>query len=197
MAESDPLAPLLEVLRGFKSWLEGCHVNGVIIGGIAASILGRPRATRDVDALILLDDDNWESFVKSGAEYGFTPRLSDCIDFARKSRVLLLKHGLTGTEVDISIGQLEFEQEVVSECVWIDIEGVQIPVATPENLIIMKALAGRSRDIADIESLAASCPTLDEKRIYSWLSEIGRIMDMPELVDETRTILAKARKGRR
>lgn len=36
--------------------------------GFAASRLGRPRVSGDVDALVLVDDEAWKGFVALGAE---------------------------------------------------------------------------------------------------------------------------------
>lgn len=46
------LAPLLSVLHDLVSWFHNFNVQGLVIGGVAASLLGRPRITHDVDALI-------------------------------------------------------------------------------------------------------------------------------------------------
>jgi hypothetical protein len=45
----------------------------MIIGALAVAFLGRPRATRDVDALIFLAEDRWSSFLKKGEEFSFQP----------------------------------------------------------------------------------------------------------------------------
>lgn len=50
MPEPRDLTPLLAVLRDLVAWLEYGKVPGVVIGGLAASLLGRPRLTRDVEA---------------------------------------------------------------------------------------------------------------------------------------------------
>lgn len=56
MAESDTLAPLINALRDLMNWFETEHISGMVIGGVAASLLGRPRITRDVDILIQLEE---------------------------------------------------------------------------------------------------------------------------------------------
>ena len=38
----------------------------------------------------------------------------------------------------------------------IDVEGVQVPVASPEDLIVMKILAGRAKDLEDVRTLLAA-----------------------------------------
>ncbi|MBK6599137.1 MAG: hypothetical protein IPG25_15175 [Proteobacteria bacterium] len=47
-------ASLQAALADLAAWLDGAQIPATIIGGIAASILGRPRLTRDIDALALL-----------------------------------------------------------------------------------------------------------------------------------------------
>lgn len=49
----------LKALTDLNEWLADAHVSGMVIGGVAASILGRPRATRDIDALVILSEDQW------------------------------------------------------------------------------------------------------------------------------------------
>lgn len=46
-----PLVSLKSPLKDLLSWLKAAKAKGVIVGGVAASLLGRPRFTRDVDAL--------------------------------------------------------------------------------------------------------------------------------------------------
>jgi predicted nucleotidyltransferase len=42
---------------------------------------------------------------------------------------------------------------------------IRLRLPTPEALIIMKAVAHRPKDLADIQAIATSHPTLDQKRI--------------------------------
>ena len=48
------ITPFLAPLIALQRLLEHFDNQGVIIGGIAASLLGEPRFTADVDAVILL-----------------------------------------------------------------------------------------------------------------------------------------------
>ncbi|HET7433416.1 MAG TPA: hypothetical protein VFN10_01750 [Thermoanaerobaculia bacterium] len=57
--------------------------------GVAASLLGKPRLTKDIDVVVL--DSEAESLIESGAPYGFSPRIADTVDFARNTRMLLLR----------------------------------------------------------------------------------------------------------
>ena len=110
MSETKVLAPLLAVLVDLIAWLKASEVAGVVIGGLAASLLGRPRMTRDVDVLVVVDEGRWAGFLATGAQYGFVPRQSDILAFARQSRVLLVHHEPSGLDADVVFGSLPFER---------------------------------------------------------------------------------------
>ena len=86
----DPPAPLVRALGAVLEWLESAAVPGAIVGGVAASVLGRPRLTQDIDVLVILDRQYWAAFLATGQDLGFVPRIDDALDFAESSRVLLV-----------------------------------------------------------------------------------------------------------
>lgn len=190
MSSTDPLAPLLATLSDLTRWLDAAAAPAAIIGGIAASFLGRPRATRDVDALVLLDQSQWAQFLAAGAGFGFRARIADALAFATQSRVLLVRHEPSKIDADITFGALAFEQETIERATRVDIAGVSVPLATPEDLIVMKAVAHRARDIADIESLLDAHPTLDYERIRRWVREFSTVLQSPPLLDDLERLLA-------
>jgi predicted nucleotidyltransferase len=179
------------VLRDFTNWLKSEKIPGIIIGGIAASILGRPRVTRDIDGLIIIDEDHLDKIINNGSEFGFIPRVKDVLAFAQKNRVLLLKHKTTKIDIDISLGALPFEHESIERAIQVDIGGFSLPLPTPEDLIIMKAVAYRPRDLADIESILDANQDLDIQRIRNWVSEFSSVLEMPEILDDLEKILSR------
>ena len=54
MTQSQDLTPLLAPLAAVQRLLAHFDNQGIIIGGVAASLLGKPRLTADVDAVLLL-----------------------------------------------------------------------------------------------------------------------------------------------
>ncbi len=188
------LDPLLSALRDLVAWLEARQVPGLIIGGVAVSLLARPRVTRDVDAMVLLDDARWEEFLNSGTRFGFHPRMENSLGFARKKRVLLLRHKPSGVDVDLVFGSLSFEKEAVARSRRVVVGGVALPLPSPEDLIIMKAIAPRARDQGDIEALLDAQPKLDLRRIRRWVRELSRAMDKPDVARELERILTRRRR---
>jgi hypothetical protein len=196
-----PLAPLLAALRDLMSWFEKSKAPGIVIGGVAASVLGRPRFTRDVDALVLLEPEQWKNFLESGEEAGFAARRPDALRFAARTRVLLVRHQTSAIDVDISFGALPFEEECLLRGKWKKVGGIQVKLPSPEDLIIMKAVAHRPRDLQDIEAILGTHPKLKVERVRRWVSEFAAVLEMPELLEDLdkllrRNIQGSARKRR-
>jgi hypothetical protein len=182
-----PVGPLPDLVQ----WWQSQHARGLIIGGLAVALLGRPRVTRDVDALVLLEEEHWPAFFDAAPTFGFAPRLADALAFAREARVLLLRHQPTGIDVDIALGRLPFEEEAVERATAVQVAGVSVPLPTPEDLVIMKAVAHRERDLLDIEGLLAAHPKLDVRRVRRWVRIFADALEMPELYDDLQLRLAR------
>jgi hypothetical protein len=197
MPETKVLAPLLAVLADLIAWLKASEVAGVVIGGLAASLLGRPRMTRDVDVLVVVDEGRWAGFLATGAKYGFAPRQSDILAFAQQSSVLLVHHEPSGLDADVVFGSLPFERETVARSVWVEVSGVLVPLPRPEDLIVLKAVAHRPQDLADIEAILAAQPRLNLRRVRRWVREFSEALSMPEILRDLETLLSQSRKRRK
>jgi len=189
MSESQLPQSLLRVLASLTEWFKDQDVSYAIIGGAAIGFLAQPRATQDIDAVIWLDLTETAGFIESGARFGFFPRISDPIEFAFKSRVLLLQHIQTKIDVDISLGALPFEQEMIERAIEFTTPELRVQVATPEDLIITKAVAHRKRDLLDIDNLVSVYPNLDLARIRYWVGEFAAVLESPELVSDMEDLL--------
>jgi hypothetical protein len=54
---------LQSALADLSNWLDAARNPAIVIGGVAASFLGRPRFTRDIDALAILPESDWRRAV--------------------------------------------------------------------------------------------------------------------------------------
>lgn len=164
---------------------------GPAASGVAASLLGRPRLTRDVDALVLMDQGQWADFMTMGTEHGFIPRRADALAFAQETQVLLVRHQPSGIDADIVFGSLPFEKEAVAQATWVDLGGIQVPLPLPEDLIVMKAVAHRPQDLADIEAILAAHPKLNRRRVRRWVREFAAALEMPEILNDLEALFSK------
>ncbi len=172
---------LLAPLQALQNLLSQFNDQGVIIGGIAASLLGTPRFTVDLDAVFLLSITDIPRLLQAAAAQGIEPRIPDVEAFGRKNRVVLLRHLGSGIDIDISLGILPFEIEMVERSRMVEAGSISLRLPSPEDLIILKAVAHRPKDLADIHAIAANHPDLDKRRIRDWVEQFGEALDLPDL----------------
>ncbi|RLT39340.1 MAG: hypothetical protein DWI57_10455 [Chloroflexi bacterium] len=189
MGTPETLEPLLDPVTAVQRLIDQFDQRGVIIGGVAVSLLGQPRLTADADAMLLLSFDELPQLLDLAQAQGLTPRISDVIPFARQSRVVLLKHEASGINVDISLGLLPFEVEAVERSREYQAGALRLRLPTPEDLIILKAVAHRPKDMLDIASIIAVQSNLDQKRIAFWVQQFADLLEMPELWDDIEKLL--------
>ncbi len=149
---------------------------------MAASILGRPRATRDIDALASVQDDTWPDLLESARKHGIVPRIEAPLEFARRTRVLLLRHIESAIDIDMILGKLPYELEAISRADTHDLGGVHVKLPQVEDLLIMKAIAQRPQDLRDIEGLLDVHPGTNLDRVHQWVQEFSTAMAMPDLL---------------
>jgi hypothetical protein len=95
--------------------------------------------------------------------------------------VLLLRHQASGTNIDISLGVLPFETEMVAHGQILQIGNLHLCLPTPEDLIILKAVAHRAQDLTDIQAIAVRHPDLDKERVQFWVEQFGEALEIPDL----------------
>jgi len=186
------LQPYREPLESLQNLIARFNHKGVVIGGIAVGVLGKARFTEDLDAMFLLSTQNIPHFLEEAKQEGIEPRVENAVEFAKKKRVLLLRHTITETDIDISMGIMPLEEEIVERSSVHDFDDtLQVRLPTPEDLIIMKAIAHRPKDMEDIRTLAAKYPNLDIPRIERWVKDYAELLYAPDLWEEIRKILER------
>ncbi len=186
---SYPLEHFSSPIQALQTLLENINHQGVVIGGVAASLLGTPRFTADIDVVVLLGFEELPNLLHEAEKQGIITRIPNAVDFAQRSRVLLLRHINSGIDIDLSLGVLPFEIEMVERSNLVMIGDIKIQLPTPEDLIIMKSIARRPKDLIDIQAISASNPDLDQSRIRYWIEQFGEALDMPNLWEEISVLL--------
>ncbi len=183
------IEPFRATIEAIQRLLVKFDNRGVIIGGIAVGFLGRPRLTEDVDAMFLLSMQDIPKFMEAAKNENIEPRIQNADEFARKNRVLLLQHTPTETNIDISLGIMPFEEEMVKRGIVQSTTMLSVRLPSPEDLIIMKAVAHRPKDLEDIRTIVDKNPKLDIPRIQGWVKQFAEVLEMPSLWDDIEGIL--------
>lgn len=196
---SNDLSSLAPAIRALCNLLKSSRTPGIIIGGVAASLQGQARATEDVDALVRLDERLLDRFLERAKQQGLRPRIPDAVSFAKQSAILLLEHEATRVGVDLTISRLSFESEAIDRAQSVAAGGLEFSVATPEDLIVMKAVAHRPQDLLDIHAIVRANPQLDVPRVRTQVRQFAKALDMPKIWTDLAVILKPLtkRKARR
>ncbi len=152
MAVNDALHRTLNDLADF---LDGQGVRFAVIGGIAAGARGEPRFTADVVSVVGADLDRALALVNVLEGSPFRPLFPDVAEVVRTAFILPVRHRETQIKVDLAIGLTGFERQLLDRATQITLTDRVLPVATAEDLILLKVLAGRPRDMEDIAGIVA------------------------------------------
>lgn len=109
------------------------------------------------------------------------------------NRVLLLWAG-NRVAIDVALAGSPFEKEALERATeWIVESGKGVVTCSAEDLILYKLVAGRSRDLADIEGIARrQRERLDVDRIRRYAALFAELKEEPELAQPFEEALAKA-----
>ncbi len=105
-------------------------------------------------------------------------------------------HAPSEIPIDILLGLLPFEEELVDRAAETAVGSLHIRLPSPEDLNILKAVAHRPNDLEDIRTIGQKQAGLDRPRIERWLREFGDLMGLPGLWEAVRPLLDAARSVR-
>lgn len=171
---------------GFASAVAACVAalgklgsRHAIIGGVAAISYGVARGTADVDACIPGAAIDTDSLLATFEQGGFERRLPDAAAFARKAHVLLLRHRASQVPIDLTLAWLPFELAMLASVEHRNFAGIAIPVPSATDLVIMKLVAHRPKDLGDVESIVRLHP-VDFVRARLVLEEFCAVLEDEE-----------------
>lgn len=184
-------ARLWPTLADAVAMLESRGLPTALIGGLAVSLRGQPRMTVDVDLVIAADVDDALRLVRDLSATPFMPLFDGVEEVVSSAFILPLRHRTTGIRVDLAIGMSGFEREAIGRATPITVGAGSVPVVCVEDLLVMKALAGRPQDEADTRGLVdLHRDEIDWDRCLATAAALGSAVD----VDLT-TRLEAARKS--
>lgn len=159
--------------------LESRGIACALIGGLAVSLRGQPRMTLDVDLVIHAEIADALGLVGDLSQTAFMPLFPGVEDVVKKAFILPLRHRTTGIRVDLAIGMSGFERHAIERATRMTVGVSAIPVVTVEDLLVMKALAGRPQDDEDIHGIVAlHGESIDWKGCLETAVKLGHAIDV-------------------
>lgn len=148
------MSALGEVLLDLRGILAAQGLAWYVFGAQALVAHGVVRATQDVDVTVRVDRDALDALVTALSDGGFRHRYPEiAAELARDSAIVPLLHVRTGFDVDLVIAGAGLEALAVDRATIVVLDGVPVPVVSPTDLVVMKILAGRPKDLEDVRGI--------------------------------------------
>jgi hypothetical protein len=187
-------SPVAELLADLSAGLETLDIPWYLFGARAAIVHGVARLTADVDVTVRLPEEmSTAALVELLQRHGFQPRVR-APDFFERTRVVPFVHGPTALPVDVVLAGPGLEDRFFTRAGTRLIEDVRVAVASAEDVIVMKVLAGRPKDLEDVVAIAAAQPdTLDVRYIRNTLRVVEEALSQSDLLPAFEQALQRSR----
>ncbi len=169
-------------LRQIAEIMDDMGLQWALIGGQAVNAWAEPRFTHDIDITVAADvesvarlrqhllDQGWAIEHELGADLPSGP------DFLRFTR------GDDDPPLDVQVAKTAFQTQLLARAIRVD-DGA-IPVATPEDLVVLKLIAWRDKDEVDLQALSR-LSTIDWGYVERWARESLVAMNLPSAPADT------------
>ena len=165
----------------------------IVIGGIAAGILGEPRFTADVDIDILLNKGQIGEFLNKARKAGFKFDAKTCKKRIKESGTLQVNCG--DFHIDFIIASTAFEKEAFERKQELSLYGIKAFFPTSEDLILLKVIPGRFQDLSDIEKIIMrQKEKLDLKYLKNWAEQLSDEAQDARIINEVQKFLGQRSK---
>jgi hypothetical protein len=190
-------SPVAELLAELQRVFAALGLRWFLFGAQAAILYGVARLSADVDITVDLGDKSSRDVVDALAAAGFDLRVADVAGFVDATRVLPFVHRASRIPVDVVLAGPGLEDQFFAGMQERVVGEARVPVVSAEDLVAMKVLAGRPRDVGDVEAiLRVHSDDLDLHRIRTTLGLLEGALDRRDLLSELDRMLALARRAR-
>jgi hypothetical protein len=172
------MTDLSEALAGAVAVLEGMGIPYAVMGGIAVRAHGLPRATYDVDIIAAIPRDRLPEFFAALTDRDYTipePYQRGWVDEVAgmplvKGRVYLQDRGV---DIDLFLAETDFQKRVLERRQKAVTSEGAVWIVSVEDVLLLKLLANRLRDRADVLDVLLAQGQLDEGYLQEWAAKLG------------------------
>lgn len=173
---------LKKVAKETARILEEQGIEYVIVGGIAVAGWGNIRTTRDVDVIIALGADNVKKLVRAFGERGFSVSENDVLDALREKTHFTIFDERSEYHIHAKGVYGEKERRTLKTRKKVNLSGIDMYIASPEDIIANKLVFGSEQDLKDAEGIyIRQLGELDLEYLGRICREMGVLKELAEL----------------
>ncbi len=167
-----------EVARELVQLFETEGIPYVLMGGLAIRIHAIPRPTYDVDFTIALPRDALPRLYQLVEEMGYMippAQLTGWVETVKELPVVKFQAwmGDRAIDVDVFLAETPYQEHLLTRRQRYRAEGLEAWFVSPEDLILLKLLAGRPKDKVDVADVLFIQGQLDEAYLRHWANRLG------------------------
>jgi hypothetical protein len=157
--------------------LNNLRIPHAIVGGWAVRAYGVPRPTYDVDLTILIDREDLSSLFAAIDEKGYDvddTYLRGWTDNVAGMPLVKAMTFVDGRTIvgDIFLAENPFQLSLMERKHRLPVNGFEAWVASPEDIVLLKLVASRHRDLGDVQDILFMQDQLDESYMRKWAAEL-------------------------
>jgi hypothetical protein len=164
------LADLSQVAARLSGALDGAAIPHVVSGAVAMAAHGFVRATQDLDLLVIADAVRLPQIFGMVRDLGFAGEDAALLAALRDRYVATLRAGPIAVEILVPV--LPYHRTLCDRAVRRPLHGHDVPFVTVEDLIVLKMLWRRAKDVPDVQALIAASADLDGAYVRGTLQDI-------------------------
>lgn len=167
-----------DVAREVIALLDRQSIPYVVMGGFAVRLYALPRPTFDVDFTILIQRSDLPEFYRAAETLGLTipaVQAAGWVDEVRGLPLIKLQWFIDkrAIDIDLFLAETPYQQELMRRRKWSGAEAMEGWFVTAEDLILLKLLAGRPKDLVDIGDILFVQGQLDGNYLQNWAKQLG------------------------
>lgn len=165
----------LEVLKIVIQRLESAGIRYMITGSVAANFYVTPRMTRDIDIVVAIEQTDAGQVFSLFSE-DFYVDIDSIKDAIRRRQMFNIIHNEGIIKVDFIIRKnTEYRKIEFDRRSAIDLEGLRVYVASPEDLILSKLYWAKD-SLSELQIMDAGnllrIPGIDMEYIEKWVDKL-------------------------
>ncbi len=177
-------SPIVELLEPLAARFEQLKIRWYLFGAQASILHGAARLTAGVDITVQQGARSTTEIVAALRQAGLQLRVDDA-EFVELTRVLPAQHASSGLAVDVVLSGPGLEELFFERVETRDLGGLTVPVACAADIVAMKILAGRPKDMEDVVAiLAAQGEDFDLALAEQTLDLLERALGQSDLLPE-------------
>jgi hypothetical protein len=169
MGAVEGLGGLAKRIVAVHEMLDAMAVPHQFGGAVALAWYRNPRATTDIDLNVTVSPEDADPVLGALTHLGVAVSASDRAAIKRDGQARL---DWGGSYLDLFFATLGLHQEMAERARQVSFGPVQIPILSPEHLVVCKVVFDRPKDWLDIEEMIAWGTAIDKADVFGWIEEI-------------------------